>query len=335
MAKFFSSMVNSVSSALSKNIDPNQVREVGAGQYAVQPVRRREECLLLYCPAPAAAGQEGRIASVGDAAMAFSKEGASVSVEAGPPYEVVVQSERNVNYCYSLFRSRDVSEAEARFEAYLQTVPAFLACRPELAATGSLQKLIDCVREHPLWSLAHLAVSLDMMDLLTVPTFRSTIDVADGEAVTPLMLAVSLGSKHLTAAVLAAGGSVQGADKAGRTVFHHAARATSLPVIDILVGFAAEALKEEPDLLPRLLDQADGEGQTALHLACRGDRPDLVKALLCAGADLNTLASQDGGARPRAAAGPGEVRALLEQYPAHVNSKELRLRVYCSRIKTQ
>ena len=28
--------------------------------------------------------------------------------------QVVVQSERNVNSCYSLFRSRDVSEAEAR-----------------------------------------------------------------------------------------------------------------------------------------------------------------------------------------------------------------------------
>lgn len=28
--------------------------------------------------------------------------------------QVVVQSEKNVNNCYSLFRSRDVSEAEAR-----------------------------------------------------------------------------------------------------------------------------------------------------------------------------------------------------------------------------
>ena len=83
-------------------------------------------------------------------------------METGPPYEVVVQSERNVNYCYSLFRTRDISEAEARyifflsicnsklitlvrFEAYLQIVPAFLSIKPELATTSNLQKIIDKV----------------------------------------------------------------------------------------------------------------------------------------------------------------------------------------------
>ena len=97
--------------------------------------------------------------------MVFSSQAgdgrrASVSLETGPPYEVVVQSERNVNYCYSLFRTRDVSEAEARFEAYLQIVSAFLSIKSELATTSNLQKLIDKIREHPSYSLCHLAVLL-------------------------------------------------------------------------------------------------------------------------------------------------------------------------------
>ena len=121
MAKFFNSMASSITSAFNKNIDPNQVREVAATQYAVLPVRRREDCLLLYCPAPTADGKAG---PAGEGAMVFSSQGgdsrrASVTLETGPPYEVVVQSERNVNYCYSLFRTRDISEAEARYNFLL------------------------------------------------------------------------------------------------------------------------------------------------------------------------------------------------------------------------
>ena len=117
MAKFWNSMASSVISAFNKNIDPNQVREVAATQYAVQPVRRREDCLLLYSPAPTA---EGKAGPAGEGAMVFSSQGgdnrrASVTMETGSPFEVVLQSERNVNSCYSLFRTRDISEAEARY----------------------------------------------------------------------------------------------------------------------------------------------------------------------------------------------------------------------------
>lgn len=102
-----------------------------------------------------------------------------------------------------------------RFSAYLLTIPAFLATKPDLATTSSLQKLVDCVREHPSWSLAHLAVALDMTDLLASPTFKSTVDLVDSEGQTAVMLAVVQGSKHLTTAVLAAGCSLHGGDRAG------------------------------------------------------------------------------------------------------------------------
>ena len=266
MAKFFNSISSSISSAFNKNIDPNQVREVAATQYAVQPVRRREDCLLLYCPPPSA---EGRAGPAGEGAMVFSNQGgdsrrASVTMETGPPYEVVVQSERNVNYCYSLFRTRDISEAEARFEAYLQIVPPFLSIKPELASVSHLQKLIDKVRERPSCSLSHLAVLLDMPDLLPTPVFSSTINAMDCDGITPLMTAVDLGSKHLTLAVLAAGGDIVGSDRTGNTVFHHATKG-SLAVLEILTDHACESFKDNVDALSKLLDQSNAEGQVGLN----------------------------------------------------------------------
>ena len=93
----------------------------------------------------------------------------------------------------------------ARFQSFSLILPAFLLARPELCTTSYLQKLCDCVREHQDWGLAHVAVSLDMVDLLSGEKFKSDVDRADGDGVTPLMLAVSLGSKHLTLGVLVAG----------------------------------------------------------------------------------------------------------------------------------
>ena len=229
-----------------------------------------------------------------------------------------------------------------RFEAYLQIVPAFLSIKPELATTSNLQKIIDKVstfgdsfkkienpilyrkvRECPSCSLCHLAVLLDMPDLLPTPVFSSTINAVNSEGITPLMTAVDLGSKHLTLAVLGAGASIDGSDRAGNTVFHHATKA-SLAIMEILTDNVCEVFKDNVDQLSKLLDQPNAEGQAALHLACTADKPELVKALLCAGADLNTLASQDGCARPIWSANPGAVKTLLGQFPAHLNIKELR-----------
>ena len=114
------------------------------------------------------------------------------------------------------------------------------------------------MREHQDWGLAHVAVSLDMVDLLSGEKFKSDVDRADGDGVTPLMLAVSLGSKHLTQGVLVAGcryvivrhlmphfciltphfhntHSLQYADKTGNNVFHYSAT-TSIQIVDILTG---------------------------------------------------------------------------------------------------
>ena len=126
MAKFFNSAANMISNALSKNTDPNQVpcsrvakednfilfkyqvKEVASTQFNSWPVRRRDDCLLLYGPYVTEKKSDVATFKAGD-----QGGGEVVCVGAGS-YELVVQSDRNFNYCFSVFRTVDVSQAEAR-----------------------------------------------------------------------------------------------------------------------------------------------------------------------------------------------------------------------------
>ena len=85
------------------------MKEVPSSQFSSWPVRRRDDCLLLY--GPYITDKKSDVASF----KAGDKGGGdAVSVEKTGSYELVVQSDRNFNYYFSLFRPGDVSEAEAR-----------------------------------------------------------------------------------------------------------------------------------------------------------------------------------------------------------------------------
>ena len=99
-----------------------------------------------------------------------------------------------------------------------------------------------------------------MPEMLPTPIFSSTVNAVDSDGITPLLKAVDLGSKHLTLAVLAAGASIEGGDREGNTVFHHATKA-SLAIMEILTDHACEVFKDNIDTLSKLLDQPNAEGQ--------------------------------------------------------------------------
>ena len=50
-------------------------------------------------------------------------------------------------------------------------------------------------------------------------------------------------------------------------------------------SFLFQILGENPDLLK----EANGDGLTPLHIACKEDMPDCVQALLCAGETKKTI----------------------------------------------
>ena len=182
-----------ISNALSKSPDPNQVREVSSSTYSSWPVRRREDCLLLHGPqltVPAGQGDE-----------------AVTKLES---YEIIVQSDTNIKNCFSLMRSHSVQEADRRFQTFSKILPHFLSARPELCNVGSLQKVSDCARDHPDWGLVHVAVHLDLVDLVgTEDRFKVELDLKDSAGVTPIMLAVTGNSKHIVSALVSLGASLE------------------------------------------------------------------------------------------------------------------------------
>ena len=193
MAKFFNSAASMISSALSKTEDPAQVKEVSSSSYSKWPVRRREDCLLLHGPHLTVRAGEGD--------QAVSK------LES---YEVIVQSDTNLKNCFSLLRTHSVEEADRMFVSYSKVLPCYLTARHELCTVGSLQKLSDCVRDHPDWGLVHIAVHLDLVDLVGAEDrFKVELDMQDSAGVTPLMLAVSLNSKHLVTGLVQQGAALQ------------------------------------------------------------------------------------------------------------------------------
>ena len=193
MAKFFNSAASMISNALSKSIDPNQVKEVSSSSYSSWPVRRREDCLLLYGP------QVTVSAGAGDH-----------NVTQLESYEIIVQSDTNLKNCFSLSRTHSPEEADRMFQSYSRILPSYLTARPELCTAGSLQKLSDCVRDHPDWGLVHVAVHLDLVDLVgSEDRFKVELDLVDSAGVTPLMLAVSLASKHLVSGLVLQGAKLE------------------------------------------------------------------------------------------------------------------------------
>ena len=193
MAKFFNSAASMISNALTKNHDPNQVKEVSSSSYSKWPVRKREDCLMLYGPQLAVTAGQG-----------------DQNVTKLETFEIIVQSDTNIKNCFSLLRTHSAEEADRMFLNLSRILPSYLAARPELCTVGSLQKLSDCVRDHPDWSLVHVAIHLDMVDLVgSEDRFKVELDAKDSAGVTPLMLAVNLNTKHLVSGLVLLGAKLE------------------------------------------------------------------------------------------------------------------------------
>lgn len=108
-------------------------------------------------------------------------------------------------------------------------------------------------------------------------------------------------------------------------MFHYAASG-SVTVLDILG--AGEEYSEE--VMRELLNTRNLDGATPLHLACQADKTDMVKAMLCLGADVNTLAEGDSrvkGDGPDgllSEQGSRSVREVLELYPNSLHTKDIK-----------
>ncbi|XP_051170962.1 85/88 kDa calcium-independent phospholipase A2 [Leptopilina boulardi] len=248
------------------------VLEVRSDQYGSRHVHCREDGVVLYDP-----GEKYK-----------------------DKYEIVLHRPctETLHQAYSLFRSQNLKMTETRFLIFKDKVPILVQLCRELSNTGKIQRLCSTLVEHPTWNLAHLAAHLLLYEAFSHDIVNSQLNSSDPETgVSPLQVAIQTNNLKIVQMLIEAKSSLEHLDNNRNTVYHYAASSTK----DIITILGSG--------LPNTLNSKNNEGHTPMHVACRSDKPECVKALLLIGADVNIPASEG---QPSS---PGYVGDFLHKKP--------------------
>uniref|UniRef100_A0A4W3GN38 phospholipase A2 n=1 Tax=Callorhinchus milii TaxID=7868 RepID=A0A4W3GN38_CALMI len=180
----------------------------------------------------------------------------------------------NPNLPHSAFRLFQLSlEVEARpmFVEFGKKLRPFYEISPALLGVDSVQKLTDCLRSHPQWSLAHVAVEMGLKDSFRHNHIMSCINSREAvEGFTPLHLACRKENLDCVRELVeGCGVRLDIADNNQETVFHYAAQQANCQVIELLSKHASIGI-----------NHVSSGGETPLHVACRLGNAEVVRALL-------------------------------------------------------
>lgn len=190
-------------------------------------------------------------------------------------------------FIFSLYRAQTQNEALQKFEAFIHRVPTFVQMVKEMYNVPGLQKICDILSENPEWSIAHLVAYFNLVEYLSNPNVQEVIDYPDhAKYMTPLQLAVKRKNIEMVK-ILVNTSKLDHLDYNSCSIFHYAAD-TSKEMITILTSKSTANL-----------NHCNLDGYTPLHAACLSNNPDVVNALLCAGADVNISARHVSNSVPR------------------------------------
>ncbi|XP_032061085.1 85/88 kDa calcium-independent phospholipase A2 isoform X2 [Aythya fuligula] len=239
--QFLGRLVSTLSGVAQALGSPHRVREVPAAEYGPGrcPVRQ-EGRLRLYGPGP------------------------------GRSWDCVLLCPHSPQLALRLFQLGEEAEALQLFQHYAGHLRPFYESSPEPLTPELLQQLCDCLRGHPAWSPAHVAVELGLLEAFRHNGVLGCVNSPDGEdGCTPLHLACRRGDVACLLELLECRARVDVADRRGETVFHYAVRGHNPQVVEIL--------GKTPTVV---LDHLSHEGLTPLHLACQLGKEDMVRSLL-------------------------------------------------------
>ncbi|KAJ8263921.1 hypothetical protein GJAV_G00143100 [Gymnothorax javanicus] len=245
--QFFGRLVNYFSS-------PYRVREVSSSEYCSGGKARLRE--------------EGRLALYRNPAC--------------QSWDCVLQCPETPAVALRLFQVPSEEDALNWFPQYaLKLRPFYETARPQLKAE-TLQTITDCLRNHPDWSSAHIAVETGLRDCLKHNCVLSQINCRDGTGQTALHLACEKGDLACVRELLQeCQASTDVRNHNGDTPMHCAAKQDSAAIIQVLCSRPCAGVNE--------LNVA---GETPLHVACRLGRAESLKALLGGGAKCNAIGGQ-------------------------------------------
>uniref|UniRef100_A0A3P9MSC6 phospholipase A2 n=1 Tax=Poecilia reticulata TaxID=8081 RepID=A0A3P9MSC6_POERE len=145
----------------------------------------------------------------------------------------------------------------------------------------TVQTIVDCIRSHPDWSSAHIAVETGMRECLKHNYVQSQINARDTSGQTPLHLACDRGDLACVKELLdESQARTDIRDQKGETPMHYASKQDSPVIIQALCSRLCSGVNE-----------LNSNGETPLHVACRLGRVESVKALLEGGAKCDTRGS--------------------------------------------
>uniref|UniRef100_A0A8C6KCE8 phospholipase A2 n=1 Tax=Nothobranchius furzeri TaxID=105023 RepID=A0A8C6KCE8_NOTFU len=167
-----------------------------------------------------------------------------------------------------------VSEEDAMewFQQYGLKLKPFYETLP--LKVEMVQTIVDCIRSHPDWSSAHIAVETGLRDCLKHNLVQSQINCQDATGQTPLHLACEKSDlASLKALLEESQARTDIKDHNGDTPMHCASKQDSPVFIQALCSQLCSGV-----------NTLNNGGETPLHVACRQGRVESIKALLEGGA---------------------------------------------------
>ncbi|XP_069907370.1 85/88 kDa calcium-independent phospholipase A2 isoform X2 [Oryctolagus cuniculus] len=248
--QFFGRLVNTLSSVSNLFSNPFRVKEVAVADYAASERVREEGQLILFRNSP------------------------------NRTWDCILVNPRNSQSAFRLFQLELEADALVNFQQYASQLPPFYESSVQVLHVEVLQHLSDLIRNHPSWSVAHLAVELGIRECFHHSRIISCANSTENEeGCTPLHLACRKGDGEiLLELVQYCHAQMDVTDNKGENAFHYAVQGDNSQVLQLLGKNASTGV-----------NQVNSQGLTPLHLACRMGKQEMVRVLLLCNARCNIL----------------------------------------------
>ncbi|EHB02196.1 85 kDa calcium-independent phospholipase A2 [Heterocephalus glaber] len=248
--QFFGRLVNTLSNVTTLFSNPFRVKEVALTDYASSSRVREEGQLILF------------------------------QNTSSRTWDCILVNPRNSQSGFRLFQLESEAEALRSFQLFSSQLPPFYESSAQVLHAEVLQHLSDLIRNHPSWSVAHLAVELGILECFHHSRVISCANSTENEeGCTPLHLACRKGDGEiLVELVQYCHAQMDVTDSKGETAFHYAVQGDSSQVLQLLGKNTSSGL-----------NQANHQGLTPLHLACQLGKEEMVRVLLLCNARCNVV----------------------------------------------
>ncbi|XP_066510786.1 85/88 kDa calcium-independent phospholipase A2-like isoform X2 [Hoplias malabaricus] len=242
--QFFGRILDTVSSVSNLFSNPYKVRDVQLSEYNGKVRLQQEGRMLLY------------------------------RINTKQSWDCVLLLPENSSMALRLFQVGSEEDAMNWFAQYsLKLRPFYETLRPPLKPE-MFQPIVDCLRNHPDWSSAHIAVDTGLHECLKHNYVLSQMNVRNTHGQTPLHIACERGEISCVRELLEeCQARTDIKDKNGDTPMHCAAKQNSASIVEVLCSQMCMGINE-----------VNVAGETPLHIACRLGKVETAKALMRGGA---------------------------------------------------